>query len=201
MSTSVSLPIVDQSSSTFLRSLGLAGMVCAPGMLVDAIVRYAAGDAGEGVITSSSIVGLFYLFGWAVSMIGFRRLRLTGNGVASRIVFWLQMVGLVLAAGQQMMELTKAPSLLHSRFFGICDMAWPLSHLLMVVVGGMVLATGRVHSFARFASLGCGLALPATAALAPLNHYVFVFGFGVATMICFGALGLTVYWAESGRKI
>lgn len=201
MSTSVSLPIVDQSSSTFLRSLGLAGMVCAPGMLVDAIVRYAAGDAGEGVITSSSIVGLFYLFGWAVSMIGFRRLRLTGDGVASRIVFWLQMVGLVLAAGQQMMELTKAPSLLHSRFFGICDMAWPLSHLLMVVVGGMVLATGRVHSFARFASLGCGLALPATAALAPLNHYVFVFGFGVATMICFGALGLTVYWAESGRKI
>ena len=201
MSASVSLPVVNQSSSTFLRSAGVAGVVCAPGMLVDAIVRYVAGDTGEGVITSSSIVGLFYLFGWAASMVGFRRLRLTGNGVAARIVFWLQMVGLVLAGGQQMMELSKSQTLLHSRFFGICDMAWPLSHLLMIVVGGMVLATGRVHSLARFAALGCGLALPATAALAPLNHYVFVFGFGVATMICFSALAMTVYRAGSGREI
>jgi hypothetical protein len=176
-------------------------MVCAPGLLMDAIVRYVAGDTGDGVITSSSIVGLLYLSGWAASMIGFRRLRLTGNGMVARIVFWLQMVGLVLAAGQQLMELSKAPTLLHSRFFGICDMAWPLSHLLMLVVGGMVLATGRVHSHARFAALGCGLSLPATAALAPLNHYVFVFGFGVATMICFGALGLTVYRAGIGKEI
>lgn len=201
MSTTVTLPVVNQSSSSFLRFLGLAGMVCAPGMLVDASIRYAAGDTGEGVIASSSIVGLFYLLGWTASMIGFRRLRLTGNGVVARIVFWLQMVGLLLAAGQQVMELSQAPTLLHSRLFGICDMAWPLSHLFMLVVGGMVLTTGRVQSFARFAAMGCGLALPATAALAPLNHYVFAFGFGVATMICFGALGVTVYRAANGREI
>jgi len=201
MSTSISLPVSSHASGSSFRFLGLVGMLCAPGMLIDAGVRYAKGDTGEGVIASSSIVGLFYLAGWTASMIGFRQLRLTGNGVIARIVFWVQMVGLTLAAGQQIMELIGTPAVLHSRFFGICDTAWPLSHLLMLVVGGMVLATGRVHAFARFAALGSGLALPATAALAPLNHYVFAFGFGVVTMLCFGQLGSTVYRAGTGREI
>jgi hypothetical protein len=193
MSTTASLPGMTTTSGSLLRLLGLIGMLGAPGMLVDASIRYASGDTGEGVIASSSIVGLFYILGWTASMIGFRQLRLAGNGVIARIVFWLQMAGLTLAAGQQIMELIKTPTLLHSRFFGICDAAWPLSHLFMLVIGGMVLSSGRIRGFARFAPLGCGLALPATAALAPLNHYLFVFGFGVATTVCFGVVALTVY--------
>jgi hypothetical protein len=201
MSTTVSLPVAARDSGSALRLLGVIGILGAPGLLIDASIRHALGDTGEGVIASSSIVGLIYIVGWAASMIGLRRLRLTGEGALAKGVFWMQMMGLALAAGQQIMELIGTPALLHSRFFGICDAAWPLSHLFMLVVGGMVLATARVHGAARFATLGCGLALPATAALAPLNHYVFVFSFGAGTMVCFGLVAWTVFRAGTGREI
>jgi hypothetical protein len=201
MSTTTSKPAAVRGSIASLQFLGILGMFCAPGLLVDACIRYARRDFGDGVIASSSIAGLIYIMGWTASMIGFRTLRLTGNGVFTGTVFYLQMFGLALAAGQQVMELSATPTLLQSSFFGICDTAWPVSHLFMLVVGGMVLAAGRIHGAVRFAALGCGLALPATAVSAVLNHYVFVFGFGAATTLCFGLVGLTVYRAGSGRAI
>lgn len=201
MSATVSLSTSSHTFGSSLRFLGLVGLLGSPGMLVDTSIRYAAHDTGEGLLASSSIVGLVYIIAWMASMIGFRRLRLTGDGRFAQVVFLAQMVGLLLAAGQQIMELISTPALLRSWFFGICDIAWPMSHLLMLVVGGMVLATGRVSGFARFAPLGCGLALPVTALLAKVNHYVFVFGFGLATMLCFGLVALTVYRAETAREI
>ena len=176
-------------------------MLCAPGMLVDATIRRALGVSGDQVTPVTSVVGLIYIIGWVASMIGFRRLRLTGDGVSARVVFALQMIGLTLAATQQFMELSPPSSTRYPGIFGICDTAWPISHLFMLVVGGMVLAKARVQGPTRFAPLGCGLALPLTAVLAPLNHYAFVFGFGVITTLCFGLVGLTVYLAGTGRDI
>jgi hypothetical protein len=201
MSTSVSQPTAARSSISSFQLLGLLGMTCAPGMLVDASIRRALGAPGDQLIAVSSVVGLTYLIGWTASMVGFRRLRLTGDGAPARIVFGLQMVGLTLAATQQIIELNGSAELVHSILFGICDVAWPLSHLLMLVVGAMALAKKRIRGPLRFAPLGCGLALPVSAAMNVVNHTTFIFSFGVTTTLCFGLVGLTVYRVGSGRKI
>ena len=195
MSTTV-LPATSRSILS-LRLLGLLGMLCAPGLLIEASIRRLPSIAENRSTTLTSLLGLIYIIGWIAGMLGFRRMRATGDGLLARIVFSIQIPGLSLAGCQQLMELSGSRALLESPFFGICDAAWPLSHLFMLFVGGMVLGSARIHGAARFAPLGCGLALPLSAALSTLNHLAFVFSFGVVTTICFCTIGFTVFRAGS----
>ena len=201
MSSTVSLPVAARGSASTLRSLGLIGMLFAPGILVEVSVRQLLSLPNDPPSAISSVLGLLYIVGWMGSMVGFRMMRLTGNGLAARIIFPIQMLGLGLASCQQLIELSGSQTLRNSMFFGICDAAWPLSHLFMLVVGGMVLATGRVHGAWRFAALGCGLALPLGFAARTVSYGIFLDTFGVLTTLCFGVVAWTVCRAGSGREI
>jgi hypothetical protein len=194
LANTVTLPTSSRSIFS-LRFLGLLGTVCAPGLLASVRRLVVIGEDRSTILTS--LLGLIYLIGWIASTIGFRRMRATGDGRLARIVFPIQIVGLALAGCQQLMELSGSQALIGSRFFGICDIAWPLSHVFMLVVGGMVIGNVRIHGAARFAPLGCGLALPLSAALAPLNYAAFAFSFGAITTICFATIGITVFRSTS----
>lgn len=89
-----------------------------------------------------------------------RRRRATGSGTGAAIVFAAQFAGLGLAAMQQIQDAvyTRAPP--QTLFYAICDAAWPLSVLFMLVVGGFAIAARVLRGWRRWTPLLCGLALP-----------------------------------------
>lgn len=122
-----------------LMTLGTIGMIGAPMMSVDALyhlITHTPGYQNDPVIGT---LGIFYIIGWMCTAYGMRRLRVTGNGPASAVIFTIQIIGLCLALVFTVLEATQLSPPQNSLFFQITDAAWPLSHLLLLVVGGMVI--------------------------------------------------------------
>lgn len=184
-----------QDTSISPGLLGTIGMVCAP-MLFLAGFLYTLGDGAAASL--ASVLGLLYLIGWAASAAGMRQLRVAGR--LSGAVFAVQLVGLFLAFVFNVLEMTGArPDTLLSR---VTDMAWPVSHLFMLVVGALVLI-GRVwEGWRKWTPLWCGLALPVFFAARPLlGGEVAGFTFGVLTMVAFALLGYAVRTSERRSSI
>jgi hypothetical protein len=167
------------------RALGAVALLAAPAFFGPTDGRVA------------SLLGLWYLTGWACSAVAIRRDRATGSGRGAAAIFAIQIVGLALAAGQQIQDyLQRRP--LGDTVYGICDAAWPLSHLFMLVVGVAVLRAGVWRGWRRWTPLACGLALPiALAAGAALGRPALTASFPMLTTLAFGALAIAVLGAPA----
>jgi hypothetical protein len=168
------------------RLLGTIGMVCAPMLFVSGFL-YALGDGPAALIASA--LGMLYLIGWAASAAGMRQLRVAGR--LSGAVFAVQLVGLSLALVFNVLEMARAnPDTL---LFRVTDLAWPASHLFMLVVGALVLAARVWRGWRGWTPLLCGLALPVFFGARPLlGGEVGGFIFGVLTAAAFALLGYAV---------
>src|SRR3954451_13266920 len=79
------------------RVLGTIGMLAAPMMLIEFVLRtvvYGRDETPRWV----AILGAVYMLGWLATAVGMRRLWVTGRGKLGRAILWIQIVGLVLAA-------------------------------------------------------------------------------------------------------
>ena len=178
------------AQNTYLstRLLGTIGMVGAP-MLLLAFFLYALGDGAAAYVASA--LGMLYLIGWGASAIGMRRLRVTGTGATAKVVFVVQLVGLSLALVFNALEIMRAnPDTL---LFRVTDLAWPASHVFMLVVGALVMATRVWRGWRSVTPILCGLALPVFFAARPLlGGEVGGLIFGVLTAASFTLLGYAV---------
>ena len=154
---------------------------------------YTLGDGTAAL--PASVLGMLYLVGWAASASGMRQLKVAGR--LSWAVFAVQLTGLFLALVFNVLEVTGAnPDTL---LFRVTDMAWPVSHLFMLVVGALVLAARVWRGWRSWTPIFCGLALPIFFAARPLlGGEVSGLLFGVLTMVTFTLLGSAV--RTSGRN-
>lgn len=175
-----------QNSSLSPRLLGTIGMVCAPMLFLSGFL-FALGD-GPAALAASAL-GMLYLIGWAASAAGMRQLRVAGR--LSGAVFAVQLVGLSLALVFNVLEMAGAnPDTL---LFRVTDLAWPVSHLFMLVVGALVLAARVWRGWRKWTPILCGLALPVFFGARPLlGGEVAGFIFGVLTAAAFALLGHAV---------
>jgi hypothetical protein len=136
------------------RTLGTVAMICAPALLVEAILT--GGEEKPLVIGLASMV---FMAGWICSNTVMRRTRAAGTGRWGRAVLLVQLVGLVLAC---LFGLFEATGLIGdgNLVFVATDLAWPLSMLWMLVVGITVAVAGRMPGWRRFVPLVCGTWLP-----------------------------------------
>lgn len=143
------------------RLLGILGMIGAPMLLVETILRIInilPQNTDNGWI---GLIEMIYIGGWMALAAGMRRLRVTGNGLGSKIVFAWQMIGLVLAFLFTVQVIFGAgydrPPV--SVFFKICDLGFPFSHLWMLVVGALVWRAGVWRGWLRVAPFLVGVVL------------------------------------------
>ena len=173
------------------RVLGVLGMLGAPAF---AFIWNppAKTDLGANLLMSA------YLVGWACSAVGLRRLRATGRGRGALVVFAIQMLGLALAMCQQPQDqFGRRP--LGDAFYFASDMAWPFSHVFMLVVFAAVWRAGVWTGWRRWTPLACGLALPLTFAAAAAKVPNPGVVFSVGTAVSFLALGLAVCTARASE--
>lgn len=139
----------------------------------------------------ASMLGMLYLIGWGASAVAMRRLRVTGAGAAGRAVFIVQLIGLSLALVFNALEIMRANQ--ETLLFRVTDLAWPASHVFMLVVGALVLATRVWRGWRSWTPILCGLALPVFFAARPLlGGEVGGLTFGLLTAVSFTLLGYAV---------
>lgn len=184
------------------RALGALGMVAAPAFFVQWIADgpFAAAAAPQGPDLRRSLFDLLYLAGFMASAVALRRLRATGSGRGAAVLFAVQMLGLALAATQDLQDLAGVRPL-GGAFYAASDVAWPLSHVLMLVVFAAVWRARVWTGWRRWVPLACGLVLPTMLAAAAIGGRVAMgFVFCPGTAASFLALGLAVFTApRTGR--
>lgn len=193
----MSLPLSKQGAGVSARVLGTLGMIAAPMLFLEGMLYtlgYAEGQSARFI----PLLGIIYLAGWACSLAGMRRLGATGHGTLAKAIFILQIVGLSLAVLFNVQEMTGASR--DTLFFRVTDMAWPASHVFMLVTGVFVLKNKVWRGWRVAAPFVCGLALPVFfAASAIIGRGIAGYVFGMLTIVAFMWLGYAVRTGDRAR--
>lgn len=179
------------------KLLGTLGMLGAPMLLIEFIIFgliLAENQRDERIV---GLLELIYVGGWACSIIGMRQLRVTGDNLLSKIVFTIQMIGLSLAAAFAAQSIIVPNPDPNTLFFRVADIAWPFSHLFMLVVGGLVWWAGVWRGWRRLPAFLCSLGLLVFFLVgASLGKELSVLIFGASTTVGFMSLGYAVRTAR-----
>ena len=191
----ISLPASSNKLSTTAthRRLGIIGMICAPGLYFASYFYSQNLDQPNPNQIFVSFLGVLYLCGALASAIAMRQMRVTGNGFGAKVLFAVQIVGLFFAMMFDVIEYA-APSLKQTWLFFVTDMAYPFSHVLMIVVGIAIVRAGVWSGWRRVPAFLIGFALPlffaASAAFGRENTGLIFIG---SVTFGFFALGLSVF--------
>lgn len=179
------------------RMLGAVAMAASPMLFLSGLL-YGFAEIPSNRVTAA--LGLIFVLGWICSAIGLRLLKATGTGTAAKALFLCQMALLSLAASQQVQDLIFKRPEENGLIYFASDLAWPLSMMLMLVVGIFILKAGVWRGWRRLPALICGLSLPALiiASAAYGNRAAGGFLFGLTTAIGFMLLGQAVRTASAG---
>jgi hypothetical protein len=181
------------------RTLGLIGMFLSP-MLFFASLFYGAMDQPSPYPLITSLGGILYLGGAMASAVALRRLRVTGSGKGAKVLFIVQIIGLLTAMCFDALEYA-APHLRdRSWLYFITDLAYPFSHVLMIVVGAAVARAKIWRGWRRIPAFLVGFALPSFIALSIAfgrENAGFVFPLMVTTG--FFTLGLAIFTTKTAE--
>ena len=173
------------------RILGTVAMVTSPLMLVEFALAKSGRLPGGHFGLIDAVFGAVYLCGFCATLIGLRRLRITGRGWGSAVLFGIQIALLPLAGVQQVLELARANQ--NSTLFGLSDAAWPLSHTLMCATGIAVLFARQWRGLRAVLPFLCGLAVPAFLVVQGIaGHDTGHIAFALLTTLSFGLLGYSL---------
>ena len=173
------------------RTLGLVGMFLSP-MLFFASLFYGEMDQPSPNPLLTSLGGFLYLAGAVAAAVAMRRMRVTGNGTGAKILFAVQLTGLCLAMCFDVLEYA-APHLRGTWAFFITDLAYPFSHVLMIIVGVALVRAKVWRGWRRVPAFLVGLALPSFIGLSiAFGRENAGFIFPLMVTIGFFTLGLAV---------
>lgn len=192
------LPNNDRFSASN-RVLGGIGMILSP-MLVPAFFFAPQLDQPSPHPFLAGLGGVLYIFGAMASATGIRSLRVTGNGKGAGVLYFVQMIGLLLAMCCDILE-NSAPQLRETTVFFITDMAYPFSHILMIIVAVAVIRAKVWRGWRRIPAFLVGFALPSFIGLSTAfgrENGSFIFPLMVTTG--FFLLGLAVFTTKTNRE-
>jgi hypothetical protein len=173
------------------RMLRTIAMICAPALLVEALLRQ-----GEENAFVTGVTSMVFMAGWICSNTVLRRMRAAGTGRWGRGVLLVQLIGLVLAFVWGFLEATGL--LRESIVYDVTDFAWPLSMMVWtLVVGIAVIAEKRLSGWRRFVPFACWLSVLLGLAAMAVGIDSPVFGFGLIAVFWL----LLGYVAYSGGEM
>jgi hypothetical protein len=172
------------------KILGAIAMACAPFLFVDFLVH---GMGEEFEHTSlSGLFSLVFMIGWMCGVVVLLRVFATGTGRFGRGVLYVQLFTLGLANVWNVWEVVSPGA--SSPVYFVLDFFWPLSQVVLLVIGVTVAVKGQSgpgRGVARFVPLMAGLWFPVTIVL------MVVFGQTYPVMVISGAYSV-VMWGLMG---
>jgi len=197
------LPDVLPDNDSFLASnrlLGAIGMILSPMLFLASFFFAPQFEQPSPYPFLAGLGGVLYLLGAMASATGMRSLRVTGKGKGARVLYFVQMTGLLLAMCFDVLE-NSAPQLRETTVFFITDMAYPFSHILMIIVGIAVIRAKVWRGWHRIPAFLVGFALPSFIGLSVAfgrENANFIFPLMVTTG--FFLLGLAVFTTKTNQE-
>ncbi|GAB3491350.1 hypothetical protein GCM10027341_04210 [Spirosoma knui] len=155
------------------RTLGVLALAGAPGMALGLWIEQQYKPLADSWFTG--VWGIIYITAWMCSMIALRRLKIAGSSRFGQGLVNLMLGTLTIANVSNVWQFVAPTN--KSWVFWSLDMFWPLSNVLMLVYGIVVITANRVTGWKRLAPLFCGLWFPTAMAtrLLPTSEYTGLF--------------------------
>lgn len=175
------------------KTLGTLALVSAPFLFLGLSYEKFMQISAVGDTRLGGAYSLIYMAGWMCSLVGLLRIEATGSNLFGRGIIWLNLFTLLLANIQNLAQLF-LPWDLFAQVRLILDHFWPISHVLMLVIGIATLSAKKLMGWQRFTPLFIGLWLPIAflTNLLPVNSEVSFYGMALYTAVAWSLLALTV---------
>ncbi|HYE53184.1 MAG TPA: hypothetical protein VD996_00020 [Chitinophagaceae bacterium] len=168
------------------RILGILAFIGAPFLCIDQMVHGQNGPQSGFEHTSvSGLFNLIYMLGWMCSIAVLRRIKATGTAGFGKAILVIQLCTLTLANVWNVYEIIAPGS--ESTLYFILDLFWPISNLVLLIIGITVIRARRLQGWKRFVPLLAGIWFPVSIVL------FFTAGQGYLTMVLSG-LYSAVMW-------
>ena len=172
------------------RLLGTLGILASPMLLLEDLLTGFQPHETDQLI---GLLGVIYTTGWICSIIGLYSSKATGKSRLGKAILVIQLIGLFLAAAWAAYHMVVLNPNTDHWLYQATDIAWPLSHLFMIVVGIATLRAKTWTSWRRFTPLLGGLALPVAIMVSIVaGEEAMGIIFSVWTTVAFALLGYAV---------
>ncbi len=138
------------------KFLGAIALIGAPFLFIGYMVEESNKHLSDSWFTG--MWGFIYISAWMFSIVALQKARATGESRFGRIILWVVMTTLSIANISNIYQWVMPDN--KPWFFFYIDLCWPLSNVLMLVVGITVIAAKRLDGWRRFIPLIVGLWLP-----------------------------------------
>lgn len=184
------------------RTLGTIGFIGAPLMLLGPLLPIIYPALEKTAFDGLS--GLVFMLTWMGCLVGLIRLNATGNSAFGRFIIRANLATLTLANCWNIYQAIEPGA--NTPLYWFLDAFWPISMVMMLLVGITVARVGRLRGWRRYVPLAVGLWLPLTAFVGKLmslplvnmsangsdaNQFAMIFS-GIYATICWGLLAYLV---------
>lgn len=168
------------------RQLGLIALVGAPAMLIGINAEYLNQNLADSWFTG--VWGIVYITAWMCSLLVMHREHIAHNRFG-RALIKIMFVTLTIANVSNIVQIVSPHN--DPWYFFYLDLFWPISHLLMTILGITVLFNKNLDMVSKLIFSGAGFWLPA--ALVPMA----VFG-RTDSVVLYPSIYNAIMWALMG---
>ncbi|QMU27259.1 hypothetical protein [Adhaeribacter radiodurans] len=140
------------------KLLGILALLGAPTLLIGMHLEQTYPSLSNSWFTG--VWGITYISAWMASIVALRRLQATGTSRFGKALLWIISGTLILANISNVYQIILPKD--KSTLFIIIDSFWPISNIIMLVVGIMVIKAKVLLGWQRFVPLVVGLWFPLT---------------------------------------
>lgn len=144
----------------------------------------------------TGVWGILFISGWMCAAVALKRLKATGNTTFGKTLLIILLVSLSIANLSNIIQIIVEKN--KPSYFMLFDLFWPLSNVIMLVVGITVIVAKRLKGWKRYIPLVTGLWFP-LAMLSSFvgNNYVsFLFG-GFFSLVAWALLAIVILMSGS----
>ncbi len=178
------------------KVLGVLALIGAPWLCIGMYLENTNPHLSDSWFTG--FWGIIYLTAWMCSVVALQRLEATGESKFGKGILWILLASLTIAnisnIIQMVVEKNKPP------YFIVIDLFWPLSNVLMLVVGIQIIIANRIRGWKKYIPLIVGMWLPLAFLSMAMESKSLLFP-GIYSAVAWSVLAVVVITTEKQLRV
>lgn len=176
--------------------LGILALIGSPWLFIGTYLEQKLPHLSDSWFTG--VWGILFISGWMCSAVGLKRLEATGSSTFGKVMLIALIASLTLANISNVMQVIVEKE--KPGYFMFFDVFWPLSNVVMLVVGIIVIVTKGLHGWKRYIPLATGIWFPlAMLSLFIENRFISLFLGGIYSALAWALLAVVIMTTEKSR--
>ena len=156
------------------KLLGILALIGAPWLFIGTYLERQMPHLSDSWFTG--VWGIIFISGWMCAVIALKRLRATGDTTFGQILLTVLLISLSIANISNVIQIIVEKN--KPSYFMFFDLFWPLSNIIMLIVGIMVIIAKRLKGWKRYVPLATGMWFPLAMLTSLVDNRIVSFLFG-----------------------